>query len=87
MAWKVEYTARAKKSLRKLDKQTALRIVDYMDNLPENPRDQGKGLVGNLAGYWRYRVGNYRVLTKLEDEKLLVLVVEAGHRRNIYGGH
>ncbi|MFW5500300.1 MULTISPECIES: type II toxin-antitoxin system RelE family toxin [unclassified Maridesulfovibrio] len=87
MAWKVEYTARAKKSLRKLDQQTALRIVDYMDNLPDDPRDQGKGLVGNLAEFWRYRVGNYRVLVKLEDDKLVILVVEAGHRRKIYGGH
>ncbi|WP_415713759.1 type II toxin-antitoxin system RelE family toxin [Maridesulfovibrio sp.] len=87
MGWTVEYTSKAKKSLRKLDKKVAERILDYMDDLPEDPRGKGKALLGNLDGFWRYRVGDYRVLAKLEDDKLIILVVEAGHRRKIYGGH
>lgn len=50
----------------------------------QNPRIRGKGLVGNRAGMWRYRVGDYRILCRIKDDVLEILVVEIGHRRNVY---
>lgn len=65
LVWTVEYTGTAKGQLKKLDKQTARRIVDFMDERiagRENPRDSGKALTGQLGGFWRYRVGDCRVI-------------------------
>lgn len=86
MAYKVEYLPRAIKSLKKLDKATAARIFDAMDEvaLLENPRSQGKGLTGPLFGLWRYRVGDYRVVCDVRDGELVVLVVEIAHRSRVY---
>ncbi len=87
MAWKIDYTDTAKGQLRKLDKQTARRIVDFMDerigNL-ENPRSTGKPLTGPLGGLWRYRVGDCQVICDIQDGALRVLVVLVGNRREIY---
>lgn len=83
MRWTVEYTNRAKKSLKKMDRRVAEQILDFMDNL-EDPRSKGKALVGNLHNIWRYRVGNYRILTRHENDHLIVLVVDVGHRKDIY---
>lgn len=87
MAWTINYTDTAKAQLRKLDKQTARRIVDYMDEriaAQENPRDTGKALTGPLGGLWRYRVGDCRVICDIQDGALCVLVVQLGNRREIY---
>ena len=87
MAWTIEYTATAKTQLRKLDRQAALRIVDYMDSRVaelDDPRALGNVLTGPLEGLWRYRVGNCRVLCEIEDRVLRVLVVRIGHRRAVY---
>lgn len=65
----------------------ALRIVDYMDERIaelDNPRSTGKALVGRLRGLWRYRVGDYRLLCAIQDGILRVLVLEVGHRRDVY---
>lgn len=82
----VEYSENARKQLKKLDNSIKKRILDYMDEVAmlEDPRSKGKILVGNLLGFWRYRVGDYRVLCKIIDEKLLIVVVEIGHRKEIY---
>lgn len=85
--YKVEYSVRAIKNLRKLDKHTRNLIVSWIDkNLVEceNPRIHGKGLVENKSGKWRYRVGDYRIICEIEEEKVVVLVLEIGHRREIY---
>ncbi|MGA7675554.1 MAG: type II toxin-antitoxin system RelE/ParE family toxin [Rhizomicrobium sp.] len=88
MAWTISYTATARKQLRKLDKQAARRILDFLDERiagAQNPRDTGKVLTGPLLGtFWRYRVGHYRIICEIQDGKLCVLVVEIGHRRDVY---
>jgi len=87
LAWTIEYTATAKGQLRKLDKQIARRIVDYMDERVaslDNPRSTGKALTGPLGDLWRYRVGDYRVICDLQDGALRVLVVQVGNRREVY---
>ena len=87
MAWTIEYTDTAKGQLRKLDTQTARRIIDFMDERiagQENPRNTGKALTGPLGGLWRYRVGDCRVICDIQDGALRVLVVQVGSRREIY---
>ena len=87
MAWTIDYADTAKRQLRKLDKQTARRIVDFMDDRVaelKNPRSTGKALVGPLGGFWRYRVGDCRVICDIQDGALRVLVVQVGNRREIY---
>ena len=65
------------KQLSKLDKPTARRIIDYLRETASgvDPRSRGKGLTGNLAGFWRYRVGNYRIIASIEDDELLILAI------------
>jgi mRNA interferase RelE/StbE len=87
LAWTISYTEAAKKQLRKFDKQTARRIVDFMDERVaiEGPRSTGKTLTGpKLGTYWRYRVGDYRIICDIQDGALCVLVIEVGNRREVY---
>lgn len=88
MAWAIDYTESARRQLRKLDQQTARRIVDFMDERiagQESPRSTGKALTGPMLGtYWRYRVGDYRVICDMQDHALRVLVIEVGNRRDVY---
>ncbi len=86
MVWNVKLTTTASKTLRKLDPQTAKRIYTELEKLKtlENPRAQGKALTGNKRGYWRYRVGDYRIICLIEDDKLTIITVKIGHRSTIY---
>ena len=87
MAWTIDYTDSAKQQLRKLDKQTARRIIDYMDEriAPlEDPRSTGRALRGPLGEFWRYRVGDCRVICHIQDGALRVLVVRIGKRSEVY---
>ncbi|MGA3012377.1 MAG: type II toxin-antitoxin system RelE/ParE family toxin [Terracidiphilus sp.] len=87
MAWTIEYAETAKKQLRKLDKITARRIVDFMDErvaLSNDLRATGKALKGPLGDLWRYRVGDYRVICEIQDKLLTVLVLQIGNRREVY---
>lgn len=87
MTWTIEYTRTAETQLRKLDRQIAKRILDYLDDkiAPlDNPRSRGKALVGPLGELWRYRIGDYRVICEIQDNVMRVLVVEAGHRKKMY---
>ncbi|MGA2745217.1 MAG: type II toxin-antitoxin system RelE/ParE family toxin [Candidatus Sulfotelmatobacter sp.] len=87
MAWTIEYTDTARRQLRKLDKQSARRILDYLDEriAPlEDVRSLGKALRGPLGEFWRYRVGEYRIICELLDKQLRVLVVRVGGRKDIY---
>lgn len=86
MAWNVELSNTARKQLSKLDKTQAQRITKYLRRLMllEDPRDAGKVLTGNLRTYWRYRVGDYRVICELKDSELVILAVEIGHRKEVY---
>jgi mRNA interferase RelE/StbE len=82
------YTDTALKQLRKLDKQTARRIVDFMDERIANqqdPRASGKALTGPLPGaFWRYRVGDCRVICDIQDQQIRILVVELGDRKDVF---
>lgn len=86
MAWRAELSPRALKQLRKLDKPTARRIIEYLREISsgEDPRSRGKRLTGNLAGLWRYRVGNYRIIASIEDDELFILAINIDHRSRIY---
>ncbi|MDY4214038.1 MAG: type II toxin-antitoxin system RelE/ParE family toxin [Eubacteriales bacterium] len=87
MTYRVEFTERAKKDLKKLDKYTASLILGWVrKNLEscENPRLHGKGLVANRSGQWRYRIGDYRLLAEINDDKITILVLTIGHRRDVY---
>ena len=87
MAWTIEYTDTARTQLRRLDRQAARRIVDYMDqrvSVLETPRDLGQALSGPLGGLWRYRVGDCRVICDIQDRALRVLVVRVGRRDTVY---
>lgn len=87
MAWKVEFMASAARSLAKLGKEEQRRILRFArERLEgnENPRRFGKPLQGSHAGRWRYRVGDYRMICHIEDNRLLVLVLTLGHRREVY---
>lgn len=86
MAWTIEVSEKAVRSLRKMDKQTARRIRDELSEIAklEDPRSRGKVLTGNLAGVWRYRVGDYRILCDIEDGRLVILVIDVAHRSEVY---
>lgn len=86
MAWRIRFSKEADKSLRKLDRQVSARILDELEEVSrlDDPRTRGKALVGNLAGLWRYRVGDYRVVCDIEDEVLVILVVGVTHRSSVY---
>ena len=88
MVWIVKYTESSSAQLKKLDKQTALRVLDYMDeriSVLANPRSLGKNLKGPKMGkYWRYRVGDIRVICNISDGQITVLVIEIGNRRDAH---
>ena len=87
MIYKVEFTANALKDLKKMDRHTAALILGWIrKNLEncENPRLHGKGLTANRSGEWRYRIGDYRILAKIDDTKITIFIVNVGHRREIY---
>ena len=87
MAWTVEVSNYAEKQLRKLDKPIQKRLLDWLDDRIEgckNPRHFGEPLRGELAGLWRYRIGDYRVICEIQDQQLVVLALAVGHRREIY---
>ena len=88
MAWEIELSVEADRELSKLDPQHAKRILKFLRDqvaILENPRSLGKPLRGaRLGEFWRYRVGDYRLICKIEDDRLLVLVLNVGHCREIY---
>ncbi|QKW98388.1 MULTISPECIES: type II toxin-antitoxin system RelE/ParE family toxin [unclassified Agrobacterium] len=88
MIWRIEFQRNAVKQLGKLTKSDANRIVSFLTDRvaqDDNPRRAGAALQGSeLGNFWRYRVGDYRIICDIQDHKLVVLVVEIGHRREIY---
>ena len=83
----LEYTKEALKDLKKLDNSVARVIFAWLKKNVDgcsDPRAHGKGLTANRSGQWRYRVGNYRIICKIEDEKVIVLVLTIGHRSTVY---
>ena len=88
MAWRVELADSADRELGKLDPQNRTRILKFLRNRVatlEHPRSIGRALQGSRFGeFWKYRVGDYRLICKIEDDRLLVLVLRDGHRKEIY---
>lgn len=86
LAWTIDVSEKAVRALRKMDRQTARRIRDELAEIAEleDPRSRGKALTGNLAGLWRYRVGDYRIICNIEDGVLVILVVDVAHRSKAY---
>jgi mRNA interferase RelE/StbE len=88
LAWTIELRASAEKQLGRLANRDAARIISFLEErlaAHENPRELGDALKGHaLGGYWRYRVGDYRIICDIQDQRLVVLVIEIGHRREVY---
>ena len=87
MNYKVVYEKRAIKSFQKIDKGQRKMIFSWIDkNLvnTKNPRKYGKPLSGKLKDYWRYRIGNYRIITNIKDDEIKIIIVNIGHRSDIY---
>ena len=85
--FRVVFTKAALKELKKLDRHTAFFITGWVrKNLEgcENPRLRGKALSANRRGQWRYRVGDYRLIAEIQDEKVVILILTVGHRREVY---
>ncbi|MGX2985380.1 type II toxin-antitoxin system RelE family toxin [Helicobacter sp. 23-1048] len=83
---KFAYTKQSLKSLSKLDKITQKRIMDFTQELEslENPRIKGKALKGELSEYWRYRVGDYRLVCEIFDDTMLILCLKIDKRDKVY---
>lgn len=87
MIYEISTTEKFDKSFKKLDRQTQRIIKLWIEkNLIncENPRIHGKALTANRSGQWRYRVGDYRILAEIYDDKLVLILIDVGHRRDIY---
>lgn len=88
MAYSVELSESADRELSKLDPQHSKRILKFLHQRVaklDDPRSIGEGLHGSRLGeFWKYRVGDYRLISKIEDDRLVVLVLRIGHRREIY---
>ncbi len=88
MAWQIEFDEKAKKHLATLDKAIAKRITTFLRERVaclDDPRSIGESLKGSKLGeFWKYRVGDYRLISTIEDERVMVLVIKIGHRREVY---
>ena len=86
MLWRIDFSAKADKQLLSLDKPVRERIRKFVKDLTElpNPRLRGEPLTGNLSDFWKYRIGDYRLICRIHDENMLVLVVKIGHRSEVY---
>jgi mRNA interferase RelE/StbE len=87
LAWSVKFSATAHDQLRRLDGSVQVRIVKYLRQRlasRADPRQLGASLTGKWGGFWKYRVGDYRLICEIVDEEVLVLVVKVGHRGDVY---
>ncbi|GAB4268961.1 MULTISPECIES: type II toxin-antitoxin system RelE family toxin [Deferrisoma] len=87
MGWRIEWDEGALKDLKGFDRQAQRRIVRFMAErvaTRPDPRTIGRALTGPLGEFWRYRVGPYRIVCRIEGDRLVVLVVRVGHRREVY---
>jgi mRNA interferase RelE/StbE len=87
LAWTIEVTHTARRDLERLDRQIAKRITRYLAHkvaTSQDPRELGKPLSGKLKHLWSYRVGDYRVLCEVQEERFVVIAITIGHRREIY---
>lgn len=88
MAWRVEFDPAAARDLKRLDPQDARRVLDFLNTRLrplDDPRQLGQALKGARLGlFWKYRVGDFRIIAHLEDQTVRILVLRIGHRRHVY---
>ncbi|WP_332819189.1 type II toxin-antitoxin system RelE family toxin [Sphingopyxis sp.] len=86
MAWTLDFDAAARRQLRKPPRDVSDRILIGLQQISalDNPRQRGKAMVGERTGYWRYRIGDYRVIARIENRRLVIVVIAIGHRREVY---
>ena len=88
MVWAIEFDVAAKKELAKLDRQVAQRLLDFLTQRViglNDPRSVGQALKGSKLGeFWKYRVGDFRIIANIQDQKMIILVLRVGNRREIY---
>jgi mRNA interferase RelE/StbE len=85
MVWQIEFEKKADKQFGSLDFPIQKKIIRYLrERVAENPKLFGKELIGNKSGLWRYRIEDYRVICKLQDDRLVILVIDVDHRKKIY---
>ncbi|HXZ42064.1 MAG TPA: type II toxin-antitoxin system RelE/ParE family toxin [Terriglobales bacterium] len=90
MVWTIEITRTAEKQIKRLDRVAQQAITHFLrDRLKpsENPRQWGKPLHGDKRGLWRYRVGDYRLICDIQDDRITVLVLTVGDRKDVYRSH
>ena len=87
MSWRVEFTSGALRQLKKLDPFVRRMLITWVEKNLEgcaDARAHGKSLVGDKSGLWRYRIGDYRLLCRLNDGRLVIEAIKVGHRREVY---
>jgi mRNA interferase RelE/StbE len=87
LAWRIEFLPAAEKELAKLGRAEAKRIIQTLKTRVaplDDPRELGTALGGELGGLWRWRIGDYRVIARIEDARITILVVRVAHRREVY---
>jgi len=87
LGYKIDYSQDARKQLKKLDKQVSTRVFKWLEDRVvgcNNPRLWGEALVGEFTGLWKYRIGDFRLICEIKDYQLVVLVIELGHRKEVY---
>jgi mRNA interferase RelE/StbE len=88
LVWAIEFDEAAKKELAKLDRQVAKRLLDFLTQRVirlKDPRSVGQALKGSKLGeFWKYRVGDFRIIASIQDQKMIILVLRVGNRREIY---
>ncbi|TCT23859.1 type II toxin-antitoxin system RelE family toxin [Thiobaca trueperi] len=91
MAWRIDFERGAERDLRKLDPPVARRILSFLHQrlaLLDDPRTLGEALQGSrLGAFWKYRVGDYRLVATIQDDTVCILILQVGHRREIYRDH
>lgn len=87
MAWQIEFDSEAENDLKKIDREIQRRILRYLGEkiaTGKDPRRFGAPLRRELSGLWKYRLGDYRIICRIEDKRVVVYVIRIGHRKNIY---
>lgn len=86
MAWKLDFSPRALKALKRIDQTAAGTILSGLERIAgtDDPRSEGRALTGHLRGLWRYRFGDYRVICDIIDDSMVIFAVRIGHRRDVY---
>ena len=84
--YKIVYLDTIEKDLKRLDKSIVKKILNRIETyLARDPKGLGKALTGDFLGFWRYRWGNYRVIYKISEKEILILILKIAHRKNVYG--